>query len=274
MDIKRNKKKKKEIKKDAQRRLEQILQANTAPMPEADRRHALIRRLAADAAEMSCLREESFAKKVLTIGSYFSPWTWAAQAALLVLFFYCSLAYREALMIGLFCLAPGLVLILLCELSKTFGNHMWEMEAACRYNLPRLFFLRLTLLSGADLLILTGALVIFRMSGGKLWQFAVNALLPFFLLSALCLWLIKHFGSRCSRMGLLGVVILAENMLWYPCSRLFETFDLLFGDTAAQKAVLCATAAALLLYLCSAVSLCAKKYYGNTRKENKLWSLE
>lgn len=260
--------------KETQKLLRQILQTNIAPKPEADRRRALIRRLSADAMEMSYLEEESFLKKVLTIGSYFSPWTWAAQAALLGLFFYCTFAYRETVAVGLLCLAPGLVLILLCELSKTFGNHMWEMEAACRYNLPQLFFLRLTLLSGTDFLILAGALAIFRMSGGKLWQFAVNALLPFFLLSALCLWLIKHFGSHCNRMGLFGIVILAESMLWYPCFRLFEEIERRFGNAVTQKTALCATAAALLLYLCSAVSLCAKKYYGNTGKEDKLWSLE
>lgn len=259
---------------ETQKLLRQILQTNTVPTPDAGKRQALIHRLSSDAMEMSYLREESFLKKVLTIGSYFSPWIWAAQAALLGLFFYCTLVYREELAVGLFCLAPGLVLILLCELSKTFGNHMWELEAACRYNLPRLFFFRLTFLSGADFLILTGALTVFRMSGGKLWQFAVNALLPFFLLSALCLWLIKHFGHHCSRMALLGVVILAENMLWYPCFRLFEDIDRRFGNAVTQKAALCATAAALLLYLCSAASLCAKKYYGNIGKEDKLWSLE
>lgn len=246
---------------------------NTIPKPEDKKRRTLINQLTAEAMNMDYPEQESFAERVLTLGSYFSPWVWISQAILPAFLFFCAFCEQELVLPCLCALAPGLTLIMLSELSKTFGNNMWEMEAVCRYNLPRIFFLRLTLLSGTDLIILTATLAAFRMTGGKLWQFAVYTLLPFFLLSSLCLWLLRHFGSRCSRMGLCGVIIFLE-LLWTPFSRLFQKIQLSFGEAMMERLVLCATVLSLLLFIGCAAALCTKKYYGNTRKDNMIWSLE
>lgn len=259
--------------KKADERLRQLLQMNAIPEPEEEKRRILINQLTAEAVNMDYLEQESFAEKVLTLGSYFSPWVWITQAVIPALLFFCAFREQELVLPCLCALAPGLTLTMLSELSKTFGNNMWEMEAVCRYNLPRIFFLRLTLLSGMDLVILAATLAVFRMTGGELWQFAAYALLPFFLLSSLCLWLLRHFGSRCSRIGLCGVIIFLE-LLWTPFSQLFRQIELWFGEAAMEKLVLCATVLSLLFFIGSAAALCTKKYYGNTRKDDMIWSLE
>lgn len=259
--------------KKADDRFRQLLQMNTIPEPEAGKRRTLINQLTSEAVNMDYMEQESFVEKVLTLGSYFSPWVWIAQAAFPALLFICAFHEQEMVLPCLCALAPGLTLIMLSELSKTFGNNMWEMEAVCRYNLPQIFFLRITLLSGIDLIILTATLAVFRMTGGELWQFAVYALLPFFLLSSLCLLLLWHFGSRCSRIGLCAVTIFLE-LLWAPFSQLFRKIELCFGETAMERLVLCSTVLSLLFFIGSAAALCTKKYYGNTRKDDMIWSLE
>lgn len=252
--------------------LRRLLQMNAIPEPEGGKRRTLINRLTAEAMNMDYLEQESFIERILTLGSYFSPWVWVAQAVIPALFFLCAFREQELVLPYLCALAPGLTLIILSELSKTFGNNMWEMEAVCRYNLPQIFFLRLTLLSGIDLLTLAATLAAFRMTGGKLWQFAVYALLPFFLLSSLCLWLLRHFGSRCSRMGLCGVLIILE-LLWIPSYQLFQKIGLRFGEAAMERLVLCATVLSLLFFIGSSAALCTKKYYGKY-EDNMIWNLE
>lgn len=249
-----------------EKQLQQLLQRNTPPEPEAGKRRAVISRLNADAENMDYLEQESFAEKILTMGSYISPRVWIIQAAFPVFFFFYARQEESAVLPLLCMLAPGLTLLLLWELSKTFGNNMWELEAACRYNLPQLFFRRLVLLSGGDLIILIASLAVFQMAGGPLWQFALYALLPFFLLSALCLWVLQRFGRRCLPAGAGAAVLLLE-ALWLPFSQLLLGAGQVIGEAAMKKLVLCFTLLALLLFAGSAAGLCTKKYYGNTGKE-------
>lgn len=247
--------------KNEHRALQQLLQTNTPPEPEATKRQALIRQLSEAAMDMDYLGQESFVERVLTIISYFSVRTWIAHIALLAVFFCCTQSRHESqLLAALFSLAPGLTVILLFELSKTFGCNMWEMEAACRYNLPQLFFMRLCALSGLDFLVLSGCLAAFRVAGGMFLQFTICTLLPFFLLSSLCLLLLRYFGSRCGLAGLVSAVILLS-VLWVPFSQIFDQIRILWGDRALKNTVLSATLAVLLLYLGSAAALCSKKYY-------------
>lgn len=260
-------------KKD-QKSLRQLLQANVPPKPEAQKRRLFIAQLVADAADMDYLGQETFLKKLLTIGSCFSVWTWIVDFALLA-FFICFTFFQEGTvtLVLLLLLAPGLVLILLHELSRIFSNGMWELEAACRYNLPQLFFLRLTLLSGMDLFLLALCLAVFQMTGGLLWQFAVYTLLPFFLLSSLCLLLLRRLGSR-GQPGVIGAAILLVDALWAPFTELFRRIQVDFGDIVLERVVLAVTLAAAALYLGSAAALCLKKYHEHTRKEYFTWSFE
>ncbi len=262
----------KRSKKNDDEQLKTLLQQNIPPKPDSQKRQMLIRKLSADAADMDYLEPESFSEKILTTGSYFSPWTWLAFAVSLGLFL-CGVKSENLAQAYsyLLCLAPGLTLILLSELSKTFGHNMWEMEAVCRYNLPRLFLMRLTLISGIDFGVMAFCFVTFHRAGGLFWEFALYALLPFFLLSALCLLLMRHLGNRCNRMGLLAVIIFAE-AVWVPFTDAFWRFQHRFGNDVTKKVVLCATVLALLFYLGSAVALCTKKYYGNTGKGKIIWN--
>lgn len=247
--------------KETEKNLKELLQKYPPPDPNAGKRQTLIAQLASDAEKMDYLTREPFLKRIRSIASSFSVWTWMAHFALLLLFFYGFLSEDGSLFTAtLLSLAPGLVLLLLYELSKTFGNNMWEMESACRYNLPQLFFLRLTLLGGMDFVILTLCLAVFRMTGGLLWEFAVYTLLPFFLLSSFCLLLIRRLGSRCHPAWLLAAVLLAE-FFWVPFTEIFQRMQITLGDSVLKKCVYTATLAALLAFLGSAAALCRKKHY-------------
>lgn len=248
--------------RETEKRLRKLLRDCPPPEPEAKRRQAFLTQLTADAAKMDYLKQESFLRRIWFTGASFSGWTWAAHLVLLLLFCYSVFSEDHSrLTAALLSLAPGLVLLLLYELSKTFGNNMWEMESACRYNLPQLFFLRLSLLGGMDFVILTLCLTVFRMFGGELWEFALYTLLPFFLLSSFCLLLLRRLGSRCHPAGLVAAVLLAE-FLWVPFSEVFYRIRLSLGDGVLEKAVCTATLASMFLFLGSAASLCMKKHYG------------
>lgn len=261
------------------RALQRLLFTNLPPETDDKRRDLLIRELSAEAQNMDYLGRESFLEKMLTAISYFSLRSWLAHLALLVLFFACTLSRNESTVLaGLISLAPGLVLILLFELSKTFGCNMWEMEAACRYNLPQLFFMRLCILNGLDFFILAGCLALFQLSGVQLWggvllQFTVSTLLPFFLLSALCLLLLRHY-DRCGGLAGLSAAVILLTILWVPFSRIFEKIRLYWGDRILTETVLLITLAALLLYLGSAAALRSRKYYYHTGKDLPRWNLE
>lgn len=254
------------------RELRTLLLTNVPPETDDTRRRLLIRQLSEEAAGMDYLGRESFLEKTLTAVSWFSPGSWLAHLALLILFFVCTFSGDESTVLaGLASLAPGLVLILLFELSKTFGCNMWEMEAACRYNLPQLFFMRLCVLNGVDFFILAGCLAVFRMSGGILLQFTVSALLPFFLLSGLCLLLLRHY-DRCGGLAGLSAATIFLAVLWVPFSQIFEWIRLHWGSRMLTEIVLLATLTAFLLYLGSAAVLCSRKYYHHTGKDVPGWN--
>ena len=166
--------------KEAQEQVRQLLQQNTVPKVEMAQKRVLLR-LNQDVKKMDYSNPQSLAEKILIQVSYLSPWIWLVQACLLAMSFYYSYLDRSDYM-GVFILflAPCLTLILLWELGRILGRNMWEMEAACRYDLPQLFLFRLCILSGADFLVLGSVLTVFCRTGGLLWQFALSVLLPFF----------------------------------------------------------------------------------------------
>lgn len=250
--------------------LQKLLLTNIPPETEEQKRLLLIRQLSAEAEHMDYLSRESFGEKILTAVSYFSLRSWLAHLALLVLFFVCTLWGKESTILAcLFSLAPGLALLFLFELSKTFSCNMWEMEAACRYNLPQLFFMRLCTLSGLDFFILAGCLAVFRLSGGLLLQFMVCTLLPFFLLSSLCLLLLRHYGRWGSLTGVASAAVLLS-VLWLPLAQIFERIRLFWGDRILTAVVLLATLGALLLYLGCAAALCQTRHWRTAAQAEKI----
>ena len=230
--------------------------------------------LTAQALKTDFLDQPRFFEELLSVISYFTPWIWLLQAGFVALLFH--YAYMGMLIYVTPCitaLAPCLTLILLYELSKSFRSNMWEMEAACRYNLPRLFFLRLCVLSGTDVIVLGASAAAFCMAGGFLWQFALYTLLPFFLSSALCLWMLQHFGNRYGGSALLAAC-LSMGSAWSILLAALQSLILRLDRGPLIQVTLWGTLGALVLFLAGAFRLCTKKYYENTdsRKENNAWN--
>ena len=274
----------KQSNKMLQEQVRQLLQLNTPPDPEATEKKRLLKQLNYDVRNMDYCNPQSFPEKILTQVSYLSPLSWLIQAGFLaILFFFAYRGERGRVTSFTILLAPCLILILLCELIKTFSHNMWEMESACRYNLTQLFFFRLCILSGSDFLVLGGALAAFQMTGGRLWQFSLNVLLPFFLSASLCLWTLRRFGNRVSCTALAGACLLLF-VLWIPLLAAPEINLLIYDDLAAMsvsdrflwmpKAVLLATLLALTMFLINAFRLCTRQYFETNRKDYSIWNLE
>lgn len=267
--------------KKEQEQIRELLRQNIPPNVEMEQRRTL-HQLNQDIGKMDYSNPQSFAEKILIQISYFSPWIWLIQTGLLAMSFYYSCLERgDRMAIFMLFLAPCLTLILLWELSRILGHNMWEMEAACRYNLPRLFFFRLCILSGADFLVLGSVLVLFCATGGLLWQFALNVLLPFFLMSSLCLWALRRFGSRVNIFALATINMVLFS-LW--TSGLLNMPLLIYGSDfhltnknnldSLPGIVLWVTLFALVLFFINAYRLCSKQYYEINRKDHSIWNLE
>lgn len=210
---------------------------------------------------MDYMNHQSLAEKLSTQISYMSPWSFLLQAGLLVILF--CLSFAHALKEATFCLmslTPILTGILISELSKSFSHNMWEMEAACRYNLTKLFFLRICILSGTDFIVLAASLAAFRIAGGMLWQFACCTLLPFFLSSALCLWLLQHFGNQCRYPVLLSVCILTT-LAAFMVILFLENVQIQLDTMRLDMIFLWASLGTMLLFLLCAFRLCTKKHF-------------
>jgi len=283
--------KEKGMKKSERQEREQVSRLlGRNPLPEVDsrKRDALVSRLALDACDMDYMGEDSFMGKLAMQISYLSPWDFLLEAGLLAAVFYFAFQGRLSvvLLLEMF-LAPLMIGILLYELSKTFSHNMWEMESACRYNLPQLFFLRLCILSGGDLIVLAASLAALRMTGGMLWQFSLCVLLPFFLNSALCLHFLQGIGRRRICLVLLCLDVAAEEICaclfslygsvlrGYPGNGLAEgdwgtysrnglpgeRFRQYLENGTLDGICMAASAAALIFFLLSAYRFCRKKYY-------------
>ena len=274
----------KQSNKKIQEQVRRLLQLNTPPDPEIMEKKRLLTHLNYDVRNMDYCNPQSFPEKILTQVSYLSPWSWLIQAGFLaILFFFAYRGERGRVTSFTILLAPCLILILLCELIKTFSHNMWEMESACRYNLTHLFFIRLCILSGSNFLVLCGALAAFQRTGGLLWQFALNVLLPFFLSASLCLWILRRFGNRVSRTALAGACMMLF-VLWIPLLATPQISILIYDDVAATsvsdhfvwlpKAVLLATLISLAMFLINAFRLCTKQYFETNRKDYSTWNLE
>lgn len=243
--------------------LEALLKQCAPPEIDPEIRKRQITQLSEDIRQMDYLPRQSFIGQIMTQLSFISGWIWLAQAGILFLiYFYVFQDNSINVNLMLFCLSPGLSLILTFELSKSFRADIWEMEAACRYNLAQILFFRLSILFGGDFLVLGGALVGWRMADGKLWQFCLYALLPFFLTSSLSLYVLRRAGSRYNSSLLAAVPITAGifNFFFIPFTN--EIF-LRSNAGSVSGAVSCMTLLALALLIYNARKLCTAAYYLN-----------
>ncbi len=256
--------------------LEALFQQNIAPDINPKVRDEQIRKLSHEVRNMEYLPRQSFAEQILTQMSFISGWVWLAQACFLLFMFAVSQNQRwfpTYGQIALFCLTPALSLILTCEMSKSFSVDMWEMEAACRYNLAQILFLRLCILCGCDLFLLTGALMAYRSTGGALWQFCLYALLPFFLTAALSLYLLRRMGNRCSFMTMAAISLTVG--IFLPLFLQCVPYVYRIPSHRFCSIIFTATFLALLLFFYNALRLCAQQsYVYDNRKDQNAWNLE
>lgn len=96
---------------------------------------------------------------------------------------------------------PLLVIVSCTEIQKSFLDNMWELECACRYDLRTVISVRMAILSGVNLLILT----LFSIMGSHqtqtfFFRTAVYLLVPFLLMNLLFFILLQK--RRLSRFGL------------------------------------------------------------------------
>ena len=246
-----------------------ILMQNIPPDTEREeRKKETLARLGRDVRNMDYRDVPSFPKLVLTQLSYFSHRMWLVQVCVPVFLF--LLDYQSGYLhkaAYTICLVPGLALPFFRELYRVYSHNMWEMEAACRYNLPRLLLFRLCILSGVDLIVLSCSLAVFCRRGGVLWEYALYVLLPFFLTAAFCLLILRHFGNGGEAVGLTAACLMPLGMISLTRFPLPETVS-----EWIQGAVLAATLASLLLLLRNAYRLCSTQYYEIYREEPVSWN--
>ena len=244
--------------------LEALLKQYTPPEIQPDIRRSQITQLSADIRNMDYLPPQSFAGQTLTQLSFISGWVWPAQAGILFLIFY-HIFQTELLLLNMMlsCLTPGLSLILICEISKSFRANTWEMEAACRYNLAQIFFFRLSILFGGDFVVLTCALITYRMVDGPLWQFCFYAVLPFFLTSAVSLYILRRFGNHCTPAMTAAIPLSACFLVYWIISLIKEGLLHVGLSLAGSIPVITLLAFALLLY--NAIRLCTEVRYLNEK---------
>ncbi len=253
----------KNTEKELQEKISGILLQNTPPSPDRFRKDSFLKTLSERACSMDYLAKQNIWETLFAQCSHMSPWSFLLMAVFLAFLFVFSLIH--ALDAAAFCmlsLSPILTGTLIYELSKSFDSKMWEMETACRYNLAKLFFLRICILSGTNFIVLAASLTIFSLTGGMIWQFACYTLLPYFLISALCLWLLQHFGNR-YRSFVLSTACLSsifiEIMLLSLPEEMFHSLD-----TAALNTVsILASMGALVLFLLCTFRLCTRKHFAN-----------
>ncbi|MCM1539975.1 MAG: hypothetical protein NC121_01810 [Blautia sp.] len=260
------------MKKDPE--LEKLLQNDTPPEIDADIRKRQIIRLSGDIQNMDYLPPQSFTGQILTQLSFISGWVWFAQAGILFLLFFCVFrAHPLQVEMMMLCLSPGLSLILVWEMTKSFRMNIWEMESACRYNLAQIFFFRLCILFGGDFLVLTGALVAYRMADGLLWQFCLFALLPFFLTSALSLYALRRIGNRCNVAVAAAIPLLAGILVTWTVLDVNEFTTRWNISLSGGIPLITLLALAALLY--NALKLCAGVHHlHENRKEYDTWNFE
>lgn len=246
--------------------LENILRQYTIPEIRPDIRTHQIAQLSADIRDMDYLPPQSFTGQLLTQLSFVSGRIWLAQAAMLVLLFLCFFrAEPVQVNMMMLCLASVLSLVLTCEISKSFRADVWEMEAACRYNLAQIFLFRLCILFGGDFLVLTAALITYRMTDGPLWQFCLFTLLPFFLSGAISLCALRRIGNRCNSAAIAAIPLFSVNLTAWAIPLMEQGLSHMGISLSEVIPVITLLSLALLLY--HAGRLCTRVHYLN---ENSL----
>ena len=254
--------------------LETLLKQINTPDIDPDIRRNQIAKLSRDIQDMEYFPKHSFAEQILTQMSFISGWVWIAQAGVVFLLYFCSFYFNDiSIKPYLLFMAPGLSLILIYELAKSFSSNIWEMEAACRYNLAQIFLFRLCILCGCDFMVLACTLVVYRMTGGTFWEFCFLLLLPFLITVSASLFILRRVGNRLNPGTIAVVPLMTGNITSFFVG--FLSSDNVIDRSLLQSATPIVTLLALLLFLYNCMRLCTEQHYLNeNRKDQNLWNFD
>lgn len=254
--------------------LETLLKQIDAPAIDPDIRRNQIAKLSRDVQDMEYFPRHSFAEQILTQMSFISGWVWIAQAGVVFLLYFCSFYFNDInIKPYLLFMAPGLSLILIYELAKSFSSNIWEMEAACRYNLAQIFLFRLCILCGCDFMVLACTLVVYRMTGGTFWEFCFLLLLPFLITVSASLFILRRVGNRLNHGTIAVVPLMTGNVTSFLVG--FLSSDNVIDKSLLQNATPIVTLLALFIFLYNCMRLCTEQHYLNeNRKDQNLWNFE
>lgn len=199
-----------------EQRLHKALHRYEAPAPAQDQKE-LVKLLAAKAlAKKPLTQGKPLWQRLKEQAAYISPITWTLQAMVLLFTLSGIAAPGTSQSLTAFSImAPLLGIIGGCELVRSYGHNMWELEMSCRHNLQSIFAVKMLVLGFADLLVLAAAIYATGLSGTKFALTTIMILVPFNLSNSLYLWMIVKLRHKCTNYVLAGTgIFLSLIMLW------------------------------------------------------------
>lgn len=262
------------MKKSDQERIAQFLQKNQAPKPLPEKVFRLKQevRHQAESIPFAVLQHSSLPDRLLRQLPYISPWIWPVQLLVLLLFFLLlrQQSIRVETLVLLSSTGPLLAILPMADSIRSFGCNMWEMEAACRYDLRQITAMRLCIVGGGDILVLAFGSCLYGQKMSALWGFGLYILLPFLVSSCIYLQELNHFPGKYSACLLvstgIGVNLTCCFLLGNISGRM-HAGDMKWLPAVTGGAVIAFSAATVY----SAVSLCT-----NLKKKEGVikWNLE
>lgn len=262
------------MKKTDEEKTARFLEQNQVPnpLPENIARLKQEVRIRAESMPLMLPHNAALPDRLLRQLPYISLWIWPVQFFVLLLFF--LLLWRETVSMETLVLlsftGPLLAILPMADIVRSFGCNMWEMESACRYDLRQITAMRLCIVGGGDILVLTFGCLLYGKRLNAIWEFGLYILLPFLISSCIYLWELNHFSRKCSiymlsatgiMLIIVGSVVLQNIYNW------IRTDSFKWIPTVTLTAVIAFGAATLY----GAVSLC-----GNLKKKEGgvKWNLE
>ena len=238
-----------------EQRLRKALRQYTMPVPRPEQK-AMTKLLASKAlANKPLTQGKPFLQRLRELAAYISPTTWILQAMVLLLVLSGLTGSNGAQLFTTFSIVtPLLGIIGGCELIRSYGHNMWELEMSCRHNLRSIFAVKMLILGCVDFFVLGAAIFITGLSGTKFALTAVMILVPFNLSNSLYLWLIVKLRHRCTNYVLAGTgVFLSLIMLWINGALNQTLFAKIFSQYMVAVPIL--TASLVLLIAAAAILL-------------------
>ena len=260
------------MRKRGEEEISRILNRNKAPDIREEKMTNLKRELYARMECIDILPQISFPDRLLRQIPYIAPWVWALQVCVVLLFAVAPELDRDGMEIFVFlsCTGPLLAILPTVDIVRSFGCNMWEMEAACRYDLRQITGMRLCIVGGADVAVLVFGGVLYVRKQGSLWEFGLSVLLPFLLSSSVYLWELNHFSRKCSGF-LLCATCVGLNVIGLPI--LEHMFYRIRMECRWRAPVLTALS---LVFATALAAYSIMRLYGGLKErgESRRWNLE